>query len=127
YVPEFRPARGIRDIAGGEFDRCRGETLRSYRLERPAFRDRGRVLMNGFANAGARQIDAPRTCAQRWRTRRQAAGFTLLEILVTLVILSFGLLGAAGLQMRMVAEDQEGFQRAQALLLVDDILNRISA
>lgn len=55
------------------------------------------------------------------------AGFSLLEILVTLVIVSFGLLGAAGLQMRMIAEDDEAFQRAQALLLVDDMLNRISA
>ena len=54
------------------------------------------------------------------------AGFTLIEILVTLVIVSFGLLGAAGLQMRMLAEDQEIFQRTQALLLLDDMQNRIA-
>ncbi|MCD6679702.1 MAG: prepilin-type N-terminal cleavage/methylation domain-containing protein [Burkholderiaceae bacterium] len=54
-------------------------------------------------------------------------GFTLLEILVTLVIVSLGLLGAAGMQMRMIGEDQEGFQRAQALLLLDDIQNRMAA
>jgi len=58
---------------------------------------------------------------------QKESGFTLLEILITLVILSFGLLGAAGLQMRMVAEDNESFQRAQALQLVEDMLSRISA
>ena len=55
------------------------------------------------------------------------AGFSLLEILVTVVIIAFGLLGAAGLQMKMIAEDQESFQRAQALLLLEDMQNRISA
>ncbi len=55
------------------------------------------------------------------------AGFTLIEILVTLIILTFGLLGAAGLQTRMLAEDDESLQRAQAVLLLEDMLNRISA
>lgn len=64
---------------------------------------------------------------KRARLEIGQAGFSLLEILVTLVIVSFGLLGAASLQMRMIAEDDEAFQRAQALLLVDDMLNRISA
>lgn len=64
---------------------------------------------------------------RRFPTNTRQAGFSLLEILVTLVIISFGLLGAAGLQMRMIAEDDEAFQRAQALLLIDDMHNRISA
>lgn len=76
-------------------------------------------------------IRRPGSAAPVARRRCPAAakqrGFTLLEILVTLVIVSFGLLGAAGLQMRMLSEDQEAFQRAQALLLVDDLLSRISA
>ena len=59
--------------------------------------------------------------------RRRFRGYTLIEILVTMVILTFGLLGAAGLQTRMLAEDDESLQRAQAVLLLEDMLNRISA
>lgn len=57
----------------------------------------------------------------------RSGGYTLIEILVTLIILTFGLLGAAGLQTRMLAEDDESLQRAQAVLLLEDMLNRISA
>ncbi len=53
-------------------------------------------------------------------------GSSLIEVLVTMVILAFGLLGAAGLQARLQLADMEAYQRAQALILVDDIASRIA-
>jgi type IV pilus assembly protein PilV len=53
-------------------------------------------------------------------------GTSLIEVLVTMVILAFGLLGAAGLQARLQLADMESYQRAQALVLMDDIASRIA-
>jgi type IV pilus modification protein PilV len=55
------------------------------------------------------------------------AGTTLLEVLVSLLILSIGLLGLAGLQSRLQISEMESYQRAQALILMNDMANRISA
>jgi type IV pilus assembly protein PilV len=63
---------------------------------------------------------------QHMLTRPQH-GFTLIEVLVTIVILAFGLLGLAGLQARIHQLDREAFQRAQAVVLVNDIIERIKA
>ena len=52
-------------------------------------------------------------------------GALMLEVLVTLVILAIGLLGLAGLQARLQASEMESYQRAQALLLLNDMANRI--
>jgi type IV pilus assembly protein PilV len=54
-------------------------------------------------------------------------GNTMIEVLVTLIIVAFGLLGLGGLQMRMQLSDVESYQRAQALVLLDDITSRIAA
>lgn len=54
-------------------------------------------------------------------------GSTLLEVLVTIVILAFGLLGLAGLQGKIQLAEMESYQRAQALLLLSDMSERISA
>jgi type IV pilus assembly protein PilV len=53
-------------------------------------------------------------------------GASMIEVLVTIVILTFGLLGLAGLQSRLHLSEVEAYQRAQALLLVEDMANRIS-
>jgi type IV pilus assembly protein PilV len=53
-------------------------------------------------------------------------GTSLIEVLVTVLILSFGLLGLAGLQSRMQLTEMESYQRAQALILLDDMASRIS-
>jgi len=66
---------------------------------------------------------APRRGA--WLARQR--GTTLVEILIALVIAAFGLLGLAGLQMRLQLSDMESYQRAQALLLLDDMANRLAA
>lgn len=54
-------------------------------------------------------------------------GTSLIEVLVAVVILAFGLLGLAAFQMRSQAFELESFQRAQALILLEDISARIQA
>ena len=54
-------------------------------------------------------------------------GNTMIEVLVTMVVVAFGLLGLCGLQMRMQLSDMESYQRAQALMLLDDITSRMAA
>ena len=61
------------------------------------------------------------------RNCRQAQrGTTLLEVLVTILILTFGLLGLAGLQGQILVAELESFQRAQAVLLMNDMIDRIN-
>ncbi len=55
------------------------------------------------------------------------AGFTLLEVLIAIVVLALGLLGLAGLQARMQVSETESYQRSQAILLAEDMANRLSA
>ncbi|WP_296289348.1 type IV pilus modification protein PilV [Pseudomonas sp.] len=59
-------------------------------------------------------------------TSRQR-GVTLIELLISILIISLGLLGLAKLQMRMQLSDMESYQRAQALLLLNDISSRMTA
>lgn len=54
-------------------------------------------------------------------------GTSLIEVLVTIVILAIGLLGLAGLQSRLQASEMESYQRAQALVLLNDMASRIEA
>ena len=53
-------------------------------------------------------------------------GFTLLEVLVAMLIVAFGVLGYVGLQARTVVGTFEGYQRAQALVLLNDITQRMN-
>lgn len=57
---------------------------------------------------------------------RVQRGTSLIEVLVTLVILAFGLLGLAGLQSRLQVSEMEAYQRTQALILLEDMASRIS-
>ena len=54
-----------------------------------------------------------------------SAGLSLVEVLVTVVILAFGLLGIAALQAKVQVGSIEAYQRAQAIVLVDDMRARI--
>lgn len=51
----------------------------------------------------------------------------MIELLVTVVILLVGLLGLAGLQSRLQQSEVESYQRAQALILLNDMSNRMMA
>lgn len=53
-------------------------------------------------------------------------GTSLIEVLVTIVILAIGLLGLAGLQARLQSSEMEAYQRAQALVLLNDMASRIA-
>ena len=59
--------------------------------------------------------------------RRPEAGVSLLEVLITLVILTIGLLGLAGLQTVSLQLNQGALVRSQASNLAYDITERIRA
>ena len=60
-------------------------------------------------------------------TMRAHRGATMIEVLITVVITAFGLLGIAGLQARMQLTEMEASQRAQAIVLLRHLSDRISA
>ena len=60
-------------------------------------------------------------------TMKRQQGFSLIEILVTIGILMVGLLGLAALQTNATVAEMESYQRSQALVLVQDMADRISA
>jgi len=54
-------------------------------------------------------------------------GALLIEVLVAILICAFGLLGFAGMQARATSSEFEGFQRSQALVLIEDMASRMNA
>ena len=54
-------------------------------------------------------------------------GMTLIEILVAVVVLSIGLLGLAGLQLKGIQVNQGSTFRSQAAMLAEDIADRMRA
>ncbi len=50
----------------------------------------------------------------------------MIEVLVTIIILTIGLLGLAGLQARLQVSEMEAYQRAQALILLNDMASRVA-
>lgn len=61
-----------------------------------------------------------------WIVPRRQQGVSLVEVLVTIVIVAVGLLGLVGLQTRLQVEQVEAYQRAHAVLLVNDMSSRLS-
>lgn len=49
----------------------------------------------------------------------------MIEVLVTMIIIAVGLLGLAGLQARAQRVELESYQRVQALILLEDMANRL--
>lgn len=68
-----------------------------------------------------------RTPARAISAIRNGRGMTLIEVLVTLVIISVGLLGVAALQLTTVRNNLDAFVRSQAAVLASDMLDRIRA
>ena len=54
-------------------------------------------------------------------------GVTLLEVLVTILILAFGMLGLAGLMGKTQIAEMESYQRVQAVSLLSEMTERIEA
>lgn len=59
------------------------------------------------------------------RSPANQRGFTLVEILVTVVLISVGLLGVAALQLTTLRGNQDAYVRSQASVLAGDILDRM--
>ena len=59
--------------------------------------------------------------------RESASGFSLIEVLITVVLLAIGLLGLAAFQARTATVSIEAYQRTQGMLLAHDIADRIVA
>jgi type IV pilus assembly protein PilV len=57
---------------------------------------------------------------------RRARGFTMIEILVTLVVTAIGMLGLAGFVVRATTLSTDSIQRGRAAMLVNDMAARIS-
>jgi type IV pilus assembly protein PilV len=60
------------------------------------------------------------------RPRRQR-GASMIEVLVSILIFAFGMLGLVGLQTRTLAYGQVSMYRSQATALADDIIDRMRA
>jgi type IV pilus assembly protein PilV len=58
---------------------------------------------------------------------KKQQGFSLLEVLITMLIVSFGLLGIAGLIVVSLKNNQGSYARGQASLLVNDMVDRMRA
>lgn len=59
--------------------------------------------------------------------RERQRGFSLLEVLIALLILSLGLLGLAALQAFGLKFTYQSYQRTQATYLIGDIVERMRA
>ncbi|MEX1993021.1 MAG: type IV pilus modification protein PilV, partial [Steroidobacteraceae bacterium] len=57
----------------------------------------------------------------------RARGVSMLEVLVAIFILTVGLLGTAGIQSQMQLAEIEAYQRAQAIVLLQDMVDRVNA
>jgi len=58
---------------------------------------------------------------------KQQAGFSMLEVLIAIVIFSFGLLGVAGLQLGSLASSHSAQMRSVATTLAFDVADRMRA
>lgn len=52
-------------------------------------------------------------------------GFSLLEILITVIVIAFGALGAAALQMKAVQNNHSAYLNTQAVLIAHDMSERM--
>ncbi|MHB1141383.1 MAG: type IV pilus modification protein PilV [Sulfuricaulis sp.] len=74
-----------------------------------------------------RHSNHQRVPVQRGGVNRVARGFTMVEVLVSMLILAIGLLGLAGLQASGLRYSGNSALRTQALLLSQDISERMRA
>lgn len=66
-----------------------------------------------------------RSCTSGRKNRQ--CGVSMLEVLVTLVILSIGFLASASMQVQSMRANQDAYQRAQALIVLGNLMDRMSS
>lgn len=59
--------------------------------------------------------------------KRRSSGFSMIEVLVTLVLISIGVLGMVALQARTIQYTQDAVQRNTAAMLANDLVEVIRA
>lgn len=64
---------------------------------------------------------------RRMKNHHLQAGFSMIEVMVSLVILMLSLLGLVGLIVVSQRAESESYQRSQALLLLQDIAGRMNS
>ncbi|MGQ0620030.1 MAG: type IV pilus modification protein PilV [Panacagrimonas sp.] len=76
------------------------------------------------------RIQAPVASAHECALRQRGSG--LIEVLISVVVMSFGLLGVAGLQLTALRSNNQSYERSQATALAYELIdamrsNRIAA
>ena len=61
------------------------------------------------------------------RTAQLQSGVAMIEVLASLLVAAFGVVALAGLQSRAASVELEANQRAQAMVLLQDMAERLSA
>ena len=59
--------------------------------------------------------------------RHRQSGMLMIEVMVTIIIVSFGLLGVAGVILNSLKANEGSYGRAQAVWLANDIIDRMRA
>jgi len=59
--------------------------------------------------------------------KRRSHGFTMLEVLISIVVIAFGMLGVAGLQAFALKNSQSASYRSVATVLANDLVDRMRA
>ena len=58
---------------------------------------------------------------------RRVSGFTMIEVMVAVLVLSVGLLGLASLQANSLRQNSSAYLRTQAIILANDMADRMRA
>ena len=89
-------------------------------LVRSSFLLAARFVLNNI-----KQFWSSKNMVKLSRTHQRHSGFTMIEVLITIVVVSIGLLGLAGLQISGLRANMSSEDRSKATLLASDIAERM--
>jgi type IV pilus assembly protein PilV len=81
-----------------------------FAVQKERFRSDGMLVENGFK-----------------KNMRAQSGFSMLEVLITIVVVAIGLLGVAGMQVSSIKLTELAEVRSNATIFANDIIDRIRA